>query len=96
MNAQLHQHVLFVLGRIVATPGALALLDRAQESGLDYVLRHVTGDFGEVCEEDAAANREAITNGTRILSAYRVQGERLWIITETDRSLTALLLPEEY
>jgi hypothetical protein len=96
VNAQLHRHVLFLLGRIVATPGALALLDRAQCSGLEYVLRHATGDFGEVCEEDAAANLNAIKQGTRILSAYRVAGERLWIITEADRSVTTLLLPGEY
>jgi hypothetical protein len=96
MNAELHHRVLFPLGRIVATPGALALLDRAKSSGLEHVLRHVTGDFGVVCEEDAQANRAAIRGETRVFSAYDVSGERLWIITEADRSVTTLLLPEEY
>ena len=96
MNAQLHQNVLFALGNIVATPGALALLDRAKSSGLEYVLRHVTGDFGVMCDEDRNANWEAIRQGLRIMSAYDVAGGRLWIITEADRSVTTLLLPEEY
>ena len=96
MNAELHQRVLFALGRVVATPGALALLDRARSSGLEYLLRHVTGDFGVVNDEEAAANRHAIRTGLRILSAYDVAGGRLRIITEADRSATTFLLPDEY
>ena len=96
MNAELHHKVLFPMGNIVATRGALRLLDRAQCSGLAYVLRHVTGDFGELSAEDLTANQDAMQQGLRILSAYTVAGERLWIITEADRSSTTLLLPEEY
>jgi hypothetical protein len=96
MNAQLHRHVLFPMGQIVATPGAIALLDRVPASGLELILRHVSGDFGVVDEEDRKANCDAIREGTRVLSAYEVLGERLWIITEADRSVTTLLLPSEY
>ena len=96
MNAQLHRCLLFSLGKLVATPGAMALLDRAQSSGLDHVLRHVTGDFGDLCAEDIETNREAIRLGSRVLSSYEVDGEKLWIITEADRLVTTLLLPEEY
>ena len=96
MNAELHHRVLFPLGSIVATPGALALLDRAGKSGLEYLLRHVTGDFGLMDEEDVKANREAIRNGLRVMSAYAVAGEKLWIITEAGRASTSFLLPDEY
>ena len=96
MNAELQQRGLFRLGRIVSTPAALALLDRAQVSGLEYVLRHVKGDFGALDPEDAQANWTAIREGLRILSAYEVAGAKLWIITEADRSATTLLLPEDY
>lgn len=96
MNAELHHRVLFPLGQVVSTPGALALLDRAKVSGLEYVLRHVTGDFGEVCDDDARANRDAIRQGSRVLSAYKVLGETLWLVTEADRSVTTFLLPKEY
>lgn len=97
MNAELHHKVLFAMGHIVATPGALRLLDRAKSSGLEYVLRHVTGDFGTLCADDLEANHDAIEQGLRILSAYEVlPGEKLWVITEADRSVTTLLLPEDY
>ena len=96
MDAELHHRMLFRLGQIVATPGALELLDRAKSSGLEYVLRHVTGDFGSVCAEDREANSAAIVHGTRVLSAYEVQGERLWVVTEADRSITTIQLPGDY
>jgi hypothetical protein len=64
---------------------------------LDFLRRHVTGDDGDLSEEDKIANRSALTTGGRIFSAYNLAGrERLWIITESDRSSTCLLLPEEY
>jgi hypothetical protein len=87
----------FDLGEIVATPGALDALRRAAEPPLLYVLRHLRGDWGEVCAEDWAANDEALELGERLLSAYRTSlGERIWIITEWDRSVTTLLIPDEY
>jgi hypothetical protein len=90
---------LFPLGRLVATPGALALLRRSAvgEDHLPTLLeRHQSGDWGEVPEEDARENEFSIRHGFRVLSSYRVAGERLWIITERDRSATTVLLPEEY
>jgi hypothetical protein len=60
-------------------------------------MRHVGGDWGEVCPEDASANDEARMTGERLLSSYRLRsGTRIWIITEADRSSTCILLPEEY
>lgn len=88
---------LFALGEVVATPGALELLERAAVNGCDLLLRHQCGDWGSVPPPDADANRDAVTNGFRILSSYYVTAdERIWIITEADRSVTTLLLPKEY
>lgn len=85
------------LGQLVATPGALAALEKAGQSYLEFIARHQRGDWGEVCGEDWALNDEAVGNETRILSVYRTaKQEQLWIITEWDRSVTTLLLPDEY
>lgn len=83
------------LGRVEATQlGALASVSLEIAALLG---RHVTGDWGEdVDDEDWDANDEAVGGGTRILSGYRVDGERIWIITEADRSSTCVLKPEEY
>lgn len=88
---------LFSLGRTVATRGALDALTEAGQSPLGFLRRHVTGDWGEVCADDAAENDLSLREGFRILSAYRTTaGVRLWVITEADRSVTTILLPEEY
>ena len=86
----------FSLGHIVATPGALELLDRTHTHALALLARHVEGDWGELCPRDQQANERSLEDGTRILSNYPLTEGRLWIITEADRSLTTLLLPEEY
>lgn len=88
---------LFALGRILATPGALDACQEAEVDPLSYLTRHVAGDWGDLGEEDKAANDAALTTGARIFSAYTLPTtERLWIITEADRSATTLLLPIEY
>lgn len=88
---------LFSLGQVVATPGALDALTRSGQSPLEFLTRHVRGDWGIVCEEDAEANEQSLKDGSRILSAYRTSlNEKLWVITEADRSSSVLLLPEEY
>ena len=83
----------FPLGKTVATSGAIAL-------GIDltrYLFRHHCGDWGELCEEDKQANEDALEHNTRLLSCYKTpKGDRLYVITEHDRSVTTILLPEEY
>lgn len=83
----------FPLGSIVATPGVLAL-------GIDlhsYLHRHHCGDWGDLDSEDKESNEAALKAGERLLSCYQVgRGKRIYIITERDRSVTTLLLPEEY
>lgn len=87
---------LFDLGRVVITAGADAHVKFSQALGL--LSRHVSGDWGEVDDdEDKAANIGAVTFGDRILSVYTaVDGTKVWIITEADRSTTTILLPDEY
>jgi hypothetical protein len=84
------------LGRVVATPGALKLLGKAREHPFEYLARHATGDWGELCAFDQRQNEIALRDGYRVLSSYLVGRECVWIITEADRSITTILLPEEY
>ena len=88
---------LFDLGQTVATPGALASLQEAGENPLTYLLRHVTGDFGDLPEEDIEENRRSLAQDLRIFSAYQLSsGVKIWVITEWDRSVTTILLPGDY
>jgi hypothetical protein len=88
--------ICFPLGHLVATPGALALLDRIAINATELIQRHQNGDWGNIPPEDAELNEQSIVNGSRILSSYQFGDERIWIITEADRSATTLLLPNEY
>jgi hypothetical protein len=85
------------LGTVVATPGALAALEEARESSLGFLARHASRDWGEIPPEDWEENEFSIKNELRVLSAYTLRnGTKIWIITEADRSLTTILLPDEY
>lgn len=91
------QPVQFVTGQVVATPGVLRLLEQHEISPTQLIARHARGDFGIVPEEDADSNWSAIKHGrARILSSYQVGAGRVWLITEWDRSVTKILLPDEY
>ncbi len=87
---------LLPLGRVLVTPGALETLGKGQGPPFDYLARHATGDWGELCAFDRHQNEVALRNGYRVLSSYSLGGVRLWVITEADRSVTTILLPEEY
>jgi hypothetical protein len=88
---------LFPLGQIVTTPGALAALERAKQPPTCFLARRAIGDWGELEPTDMAENEHSVAHGSRLLSSYQTDaGERLWIITEADRSATTLLLPDEY
>jgi hypothetical protein len=88
---------MFRLGRIVATLGALGALERANQSAPLFLARHAGGDWGELDREDVRENEYSVAYGFRLLSSYTTAaGEKLWIITEADRSSTTLLLPDEY
>lgn len=85
----------FRLGRIVATPNALAKL--TQDDILTAIQRHQAGDWGDVDEHDREENELSLTRGLRLLSVYHSDaGIKFRIITEADRSATTVLLPEDY
>jgi hypothetical protein len=87
----------FPLGRIVATRGALRVLQEAEQSSTEFLDRHVNGDWGELDDEDKRENEFSVEHGFRILSAYTTSaGDKLWIITEAGRLATTLLLRSEY
>jgi hypothetical protein len=86
---------LFEIGKLVATPGALATL--TPEESLTLLSRHVSEDWGDVPPDDAAENEFSVEHGFRVVSSYRTSsGTRVWVITEADRSSTCILLPEEF
>lgn len=89
------QAPLFSLGSIVATASAVAEIPLLSiHAALD---RHAAGDWGTLCEEDRLANERALAQGERLLSAYETAGGvTFWVITERDRSITTVLLPEDY
>jgi hypothetical protein len=64
---------------------------------MNYIVRHMNLDPGVLAAEDQLANLQTVRDGTRVFSAYELRdGTRIWIITEADRSVTTILLPEEY
>ena len=88
---------LFPLGRVVTTPGAFEAMREANQMPLGLLYRHVTGDWGDLGDEDKAANDLSVQRGSRILSSYILVTEvKIWLITESDRSVTTFLLPSEY
>ena len=90
-------NALFQLGEVVATPGAVEAMQQHNIAPQTLLQRHVTGDWGDVCEEDAQSNTDAVQYGDRILSSYVIgTSTKVWVITEWDRSVTTLLLPSEY
>jgi hypothetical protein len=87
----------FPLGRVVATPGALSALEKAEQLPAEFLDRHVNGDWGDVSDADKQENELSVEQGFRILSSYTTSaGDRIWVLTEADRSATTLLLPDEY
>jgi hypothetical protein len=93
----------FALGRVVATPGAVQALEEAKQQPGHFLRLHCEGMWGDLCAEDRRANEAAIAHEgdparqQRVLSSYRTKaGAKLWVITEWDRSVTTILLPEEY
>ena len=87
--------MLFQPGHIVATPGALELA--AQGVNLsEFLQRHLSGDWGDLCQDDKTENNFSLQHGYRLLSSYDTSCGSLWIITEADRSATTFLTPDEY
>ncbi|MBI2354440.1 MAG: hypothetical protein HYV06_05335 [Deltaproteobacteria bacterium] len=90
----------FPPGKLVVTRGVFELIDRNDEFAKHVSLslrRHLSGDWGDLCDEDRVANESALLEGERLFSAYEKEGlPKIWIITERDRSVTTILFPDEY
>ena len=91
---------LFELGKVVVTRGVACRM-KEEDGFTEFVrrslLRHAHGDWGDLCPEDQEENESSLSNGFRVLSAYENPlFPKIWIITEADRSVTTVLLPEEY
>jgi hypothetical protein len=88
----------FTLGQTFITPGAEEALQIAGQTAIEFLRRHMSCDWGsELSDEDVQENELSLKEGFRLLSAYRTgKGQKLWIITEADRSATTVLLPSEY
>ena len=87
----------FALGQTFITPGAEEALQIAGQTPIEFLRRHMSCDFGELSDDDLRENEVALRQGFRLLSAYQTgKGQKLWIITEADRSATTILLPSEY
>jgi hypothetical protein len=89
---------LFTLGRVVATPGALAAIGVSGDDLSTYLARHNSGDWGDVDAHHREENQLSLEQGYRLISVYTlsITVVRIWVITEADRSSTCVLLPEEY
>jgi hypothetical protein len=91
-----------LLGQVVVTTNLWStLVDHAEEVAIlrdiaEILERHRNGDWGELGEEDKVANDEAVVEGGRLLSSYSLHDRIVWVITEADRSVTTVLLPEDY
>jgi hypothetical protein len=90
--------LLFTLGQLVATPGALAAIGVSGNDLSTYLVRHKSGDWGEIDTHDWRENQLSLEQGFRLMSVYRlsITGVTIWVITEADRSSTCILLSEEY
>lgn len=97
MSRDIKNGLLFPMGRPAITPSAEAALNAVGIHPIKLLARHIHGDWGNLSVEDLAANELALLTGKRLLSSYTLpDGEKVWIITEADRSATTILLPDEY
>jgi len=86
----------FSLGRVVATPGSLSELERLCVNPVVLIGRHAALERGSLDPEDHERNQQAVVDGSRVFSSFVYSGVKFWVITEWDRSVTTILLPEEY
>jgi hypothetical protein len=93
-------NVKFPLGQTVLTRGVNDLVAENTDFAklvTESLVRHATGDWGDLSAEDKQENEFSLKEGLRLFSAYECSGlPKIWIITEADRSATTVLFPEEY
>lgn len=87
------------LGQIVMTDGVASWIENNGININEIVAvlkRHKNEDWGDLCDEDRESNDISVKNNQRVLSCYQIKGEKIWVITEWDRSKTTVLFPSEY
>lgn len=87
---------LFALGQTFATAGVTHWAEKNEIDLTRLLRRHHCGDWGDLCDEDRQANEDALQDKTRIFSAYKVGERKIYVITEADRSMTTIMLSNEY
>ena len=97
-SLQERRNAKFPLGDLVITTNAAAKLNAID--AFELLVRHESGDWGEVCEEDRETNERALKDGSRLFSVYEEEGEngasmRVYVTTEWNREATTIL-PEDY
>jgi hypothetical protein len=89
--------VLFPLGEVYLTIGAREALEESNQTPNEFLAKHQSGNYGDICKDDWEENELSVKEGFRILSSYKTSKDvKLWLIAEADRSATTLLLPEDY
>jgi hypothetical protein len=86
----------FPFGQVVTTPGADGVIAECENAVPEFLAKHGQLEQGLLSDDDQKANVAALKSGARIFSSFKIHGEKVWIITEADRSATTFLLPEEY
>lgn len=86
----------FHLGRVKITPRAASTV--ADDEIVNALRRHQSGDWGVLDNREKKCNEHALRNGGWILSAYNVphSGERFLIITQPNRIITTVMVPNEF
>lgn len=87
---------LFKLGQVVATRAAMQFCQKNSVNPLLLIGRHLGGDWGDLAAADVAANVQALQHDLRLFSSYKIGDGKVWVITEADRSVTTVLLPDDY
>ena len=81
----------------MAAHGALAAIGVLGDDSSTYLARHQSGNWGDIDAHDRKENQRSLEQGFRLMSVYSLStGVKIWVITEADRSVTTILLPEEY
>ena len=86
----------FELGNVDITRGCLEFLNSKDITPLPYYRRHASGDWGKLSEDDKPVNHQALIDGGGLVGSYEVVGEKIYVVTEWDRSVTTMLLADEY
>lgn len=85
----------FKIGTALVTIPVLEVCRHGLDLG-PYLERHATGDWGDASEKLQKENDAALLSGKgRLRSVYHINGRRIWIVTEEDRSRTVAMLPHE-